>query len=180
MKLILKKTAAVLMTLLFVFAACPSVASAAESGIDYLGTNGTKQLCENYTVVIYSTTIWESGWYAVTSDVEIDDLVTVTGDVRLILADGCTLTCSSGINVSEGNCLSIYAQSTDELTMGVLITTGSGRQAGIGGGFFESCGTITINGGAVSATGGLESAGIGGGAYGNGSDITINGGTVTA
>ena len=37
--------------------------------------------------------------------------VTVSGDVHLILADGCKLTAGTGIEVNSGNSLTIYAQS---------------------------------------------------------------------
>ncbi len=68
------------------------------------------------------------------------------------------------------------------------LTTQSGRNAaGLGGDEFESAGSITINGGAVTSVGGINGAGIGGGsgfggdpADGGGGVVTINGGTVTA
>ena len=43
------------------------------------------------------------------SAVTIGNLVTVTGDVRLILIDGANLTASAGINVTGDNKLTIYA-----------------------------------------------------------------------
>ena len=52
----------------------------------------------------------ERGWYVVNDDVTIDQLVTVTGDVHLILKDGYTLTASQGINVTDTNSLTIYGQ----------------------------------------------------------------------
>ena len=70
---------------------------------------------------------------------------------------------------------------------GSLTATGSGTySAGIGGGYNQSGGDITINGGTITAAcGGSASggAGIGGGSGtggGNGGTITINDGTVTA
>ena len=122
-------------------------------------------------------------WYVVNSDVTIESRITVTGDVHLILADGCTLTASQGINVPSGGSLTIYGQ---ESGTGALIANGGDYQAGIGGNQGSSTttagnnGSITINGGTVKAAGGKNGAGIGGGDYGTGSQITINGGTVTA
>ena len=65
---------------------------------------------------------------------------------------------------------------------GRLDVTGGIFGAGIGGGFRESCGTVTISECTLNATGVLDAAGIGGGGdrEGNGGIITINSGTVTA
>ena len=122
--------------------------------------------------------------------------VTVSGDVRLILADGCTLTVNGGIQVQDddnditngsANALTIYAQSTDKSAMGELIAKGAedDYNAVIGGnegnGYGGSGGAITINGGVVKATN-TDGAGIGGGfgssSGGSGGTITINGGYV--
>ena len=117
----------------------------------------------------------------VTADtpITIDSLVTVKGNVQLILADGCTLNAAKGINVTGDNSLTIYAQSTGA-DMGALTATGTDSQAGIGGGNGGAGGNITINGGTVKANGGGNGAGIGGGFYSAGGTITINGGAVTA
>ena len=40
------------------------------------------------------TTSWTTGWYAVTADTTIGPRISVSGDVHLILCDGCTLTAS--------------------------------------------------------------------------------------
>ncbi|MDR1292790.1 MAG: Ig-like domain-containing protein [Clostridiales Family XIII bacterium] len=79
----------------------------------------------------------------------------------------------AGINVPEGTTLSISGD-------GVLCATGGYLGAGIGGGYTESGGEITISGGTVTATSGGTGAGIGGGVYGDGGTINISGGTVNA
>lgn len=99
---------------------------------------------------------WESGTYvAPLGDVVIYDRVTVSGDVKLILMDGCNLTCLQGIDVSASdsvtNTLSIYAQSENE-NIGKLLARGEGENAGIGGGDGPG-GTITIYDGTVEAKG---------------------------
>ena len=138
---------------------------------------------DEYTSVTSGSTAWSAGWYVVDSDVTISSRVTVTGDVHLILCDSANLTASGGINVIEGNSLTIYAQSTGD-GMGQLsataTTTSDDRSAAGIGGYYCAGGEITINGGAVTATGGYYGAGIGGGHYGSGGAITINGGSVTA
>lgn len=130
------------------------------------------------TIIESTTTTWSDGdWYVVTGNVSINNLITVTGTVHLILADGATLTASMGINVNSGNTLNIYPQSGET---GTLIATGSLQQAGIGGGYEKAGGTVTIHGGNVTATNTHTGAGIGGGQSGNGGIVTIYGGNVTA
>lgn len=155
----------------------------AENGVSYLDENGSKQTADNVTVVESSTTAWSDGWYVVNSNVTIDNRVTVSGKVHLILADGASLTANGGINVAENNSFTVYAQSVEK-NMGTLTVTGGSYGAGIGGRNGDkngsSCGNITINGGTVTATGGPEGAGIGSGSHGSYDTITINGGSVTA
>ena len=165
------------------------------SNVEYIDAQGVQQTCDNATVVESTATTWgaddgQEHWYVVSSDVTISERITVTGDVHLILADGCTLTTSKGITVASGNSLTIYAQSEDG-GMGKLDATGTNigdndGTAGIGG-TDESTnfGKITINGGTITAIGGNRAAGIGGGGQQNNSDtlsgiITINGGNITA
>ena len=176
-----------------------TVALAADpvTDVSYLDETGTSQTCDSATEVTSSDTGWTTDWYVVQGTVEIGSRVTVSGDVRLILADGCTLTVNGGIQVQDdddditngsANALTIYAQSTDESTMGELIAKGAERDfnAIIGGnegnGYGGSGGAITINGGVVKATN-TGGAGIGGGFGdygGSGGEVTITGGTVTA
>ena len=123
------------------------------------------------TDVTESDTSWgenddQEHWYVVNGDITISSRISVTGDVHLILADGCKLTANGGIEVFGS--LIIYSQSTDNTSMGKLAATGGAGKTGISGG------TITIHGGTVTATGGNGGAGISGGT------ITIHGGTVTA
>ena len=150
---------------------------------DENGQNWETKECRNYTVVDGSTTAWSDGWYVVNRKVTIDELVTVTGNVRLILTDGTTLTVDGGINVAKGNSFSVYAQSVGENT-GRLTANSGGWDAGIGGGNGKAAGTITIHGGEVTANGSKGGAGIGGGSGAgfdtSGGTITIHGGSVTA
>lgn len=150
------------------------------NSVTYLDENGSEQTADNVTVVDSSMTEWQSGWYVVNSNITIDNRVTVSGDVHLILADGASLTVHDDINVAEGNSFTVYAQSTGA-AMGVLTAKDkTGNEAGIGGGYWENAGTITINGGKVTATGESFAAGIGGGNKASGGMITINGGNITA
>lgn len=156
----------------------------AKSNESYIDADGNPQT-ELASQIESTTTSLESGWYIVKGNVAINSTLTVSGDVKLILADGANLTVTpsnsdnAGINVAAGNSLSIYIQSdgTGSLTA-TAIQTGNG--AGIGGNKNEACGSVAIYGGNVTATGGFYGAGIGGGRNGAGGTVAIYGGTVTA
>ncbi len=144
--------------------------------------------------------IWNAdangGFYVATGDIKIDTRVEVTGDVKLILADGATLEIPEGITVQDDdndlvtpspNSLTIYGQigGTGHLYAGRTAddetSKVANRYAGIGGGGYEGAGgSIEISGGNVIATGGRWAAGIGGGDEGAGGEITISGGSVVA
>ncbi len=159
-------------------------------------------------VLAASDTIWENGkTYLLNSDVTIGKRIMVDGTVRLVLGTGCTLNIPKGIELSNGNQLTIEGRGTlniddcDDkksgigaydvgkliINSGIINVTGGDYAAGLGGDENNiSGGTIIINGGVVNATGGLVGAGIGGGPkywagnYGVCGTIIINGGQVTA
>ena len=156
------------------------------SQVTYESKTETCTLVENSTEAIE----WTAGWYAVSGTVTIDQPITVTDAVNLILTDGCDLTAAKGIVVTDGNSLTIYAQSDGTGTLNATGTvSGQDSSAGIGGSAtsFDS-GSITIHGGVINAVSGegyYAGAGIGGGSNingngGTGNDITIYGGSVTA
>lgn len=165
----------------------PNVGLAAEEGYTYIDENGQLKYTGDKTVskITFSagTLVLNSGWYIVEGNVDRYWSIAVNGDVHLILADNSSLDIEgffdAGINVSEGNSLTIYAQSTGD-EMGVLNAMGHFYAAGIGGKEGNG-GNITINGGTVIAKGGSSiGTGIGGGLKGSGGEVTINGGKVTA
>jgi len=94
------------------------------------------------TQITSATTVLDeavtSGWYYVEGAVTCNPL-TVTGDVHLILMDGCALTVAAasgtgpaGICVEGTDSLTIYAQSDDPVLMGSLRASAA-YGAGIGG-----------------------------------------------
>ena len=148
-----------------------------------------------------------TGWYAVEGTVTGDNRIEVQGTVNLILEDGCSFTVNGGIEVNEGNALTIWGQqegngelkaqnvgnycagigggdgkSGGNITIngGIIQSKGRYRGAGIGGGASGAGGTITINAGKIQSEGGYNGAGIGGGIQGAGGTITMNGGEITA
>ena len=85
----------------------------------------------NYEVVTANDTQWADGWYVVNSDVTINRRVAVSGDVKLILTDGHTLTVNGGIHVTGNDCFTVYGQ---ENGTGKLTATATNHVgAGIGG-----------------------------------------------
>ena len=199
----------ILLALTLVLTLLPVTALAVEQ-VNYLDEDDQIKTCNDATAVESSNEAeptspitWSNGWYVVNnSNVTIASRITVTGDVHLILADGCTLNAQKGISVTADNSLTIYGQSKEDSTdstVGALIAGTAGIaenydspmafHAGIGGvkgndGVYAH-GNITINGGTITAYGGIAAAGIGGGSSvssktdENGA-ITINGGTVNA
>ncbi len=141
----------------------------------------------NYTLVTSSNSNWNSGWYVVSGDVTINELVELSGTVRLILCDGASLTVTEGISATaEGSKLIIYPGVMDSGAKTAPSIEGSGalhanasypNEPGIGG---DETLELEIHGGVIEATGGFGAAGIGGGYGGNGCTVTIYGGSVTA
>lgn len=144
-----------------------------DGGVEYIergwdGSAVTEQVktIDTYTTITSNTIQWNNGWYVAQGEVTIgtDDnpqRVTVTGDVHLILTDGCTLTVNGGIQVEKGNSLTIYGQSEQTGTMGRLIASITEEDASIyhaviGGNGSDTGGNeggaVTIHGGFVSAT----------------------------
>lgn len=144
-----------------------------DGGVEYIergwdGSAVTEQVktIDTYTTITSNTIQWDNGWYVAQGEVTIgtDDnpqRVTVTGDVHLILTDGCTLTVNGGIQVEKGNSLTIYGQSEQTGTMGRLIASITEEDASIyhaviGGNGSDTGGNeggaVTIHGGFVSAT----------------------------
>ncbi|MBQ9535066.1 MAG: hypothetical protein IJU78_04420, partial [Clostridia bacterium] len=165
MKHKINKVLSILLALALVLGLAPAVsiparAAQAQDPIKYLDETGAEKECTNYTVIDESTTDWQTGWYVLSSSVEISDRITVTGSVHLILVDGCTLDAKEGVRVEGENSLTIYGQSAGT---GTLNATANNGDAAIGGGW-----------------GGNSYDGGNGGAGGDGGTLTINGGTVTA
>ena len=83
----------------------------------------------------------------------------------------------AAITVTPGNSLTIYGQANGS---GRIEATATSISAGIGGGWSQDCGSVTINGGTVVAKSTSGGPGIGGGYQKAGGTVTINGGTVIA
>ena len=126
----------------------------------------------------------ENGWYAITTNINVENRISVKGDVHLILCDGATLTAPKGIDVGGNDKLTIYDQGIENATIGKIVINdtdeGNIGLAGIGGGSKENpSGKITIHGGDIDIrlpqNGG---AGIGGNSKASNGEIRIFGGII--
>ena len=110
----------------------------------------------DYTPVTSTTTTLNEGEYMVYNDVTINGRITISGSgengVILYLGEGTTLRAAKGIELSEGNRLTIYGPGA------LLIDKCDAKKSGIGA---ETAGTLTIRGGQLDITGAEGAAGIG-------------------
>lgn len=160
--------------------------------VSYIDENGDAQTVDCAVKADETTTVFDTGWYALSGDeysytLDNENRIVCNGDVNLILTDGYKLKTNQGITVNEGSSLTVYGQSgcTGELVCGTLNSTL--ERAGIGGDDGKNSGNITLVGGKITANGGYDAAGIGGGNGGSGTvtvkcseqyraEITANGG----
>ncbi len=163
---------------------CDVCEAALTKYLDYNATTGevdTECLAANVNVIDETTDSFVTGWNYVKDSVEFEERITLPANVKLILANGATLTAKKGITVAADGDFAVYAQSNDEATMGKLIVPGADSSyAGIGS-KDDACGNIAIYGGAVTAQGGVYASGIGSGDSGSScGTVTIYGGVITA
>lgn len=151
-----------------------TVIASAEETVTYMDADGKLQTKTDRVAISSSdsSTSFGAGWYVINGNVTINGDLGMTGDVHLILTDGCSLTVNGTLNVSgQGAGLTIYGQSRGT---GSLVATGADTD-------MESSGIkaqkLTINGGTVTGKGGNGCA-FSCGIY-SVTDLTINGGTVT-
>ena len=130
----------------------------------FIDAAGTRQNV-NALVLNGGTDMLPSGRYVVRGNVSYDSGLNFDGDVKLILADGASLTVnkSSGTALYVGGSLFIYGQAQGTGQLHVSSTDGDGLRAND---------NITIYGGSAEAS---STSGTGISANGN---ITLNGGTV--
>lgn len=122
---------------------------------DYIDENGNRQTV-SARIILPGDTQWgdisntEPQWYVAMGSVELDGPVKAVSDVRLILADGCSLTVNVGIGLSGGSetTFTVYAQSTGD-RMGKLSNIPSSvansdynTYPGIGG--IGTCGSLSL------------------------------------
>ncbi|MBQ7974607.1 MAG: InlB B-repeat-containing protein, partial [Clostridia bacterium] len=110
--------------------------------ISYIDENGDEQVCSGYTLVESDTIDWSEGCYVVIGEVTVEDSITSTGDINLILTDESKLTVAGEIQI-DGN-LNIYVQS-DSADMGALEV----KSLSAGGDGIDVAKTLNISGGTI-------------------------------
>ena len=141
--------------------------------VSYLDAEGNTQQRTEYTILTGSETNLAGGWYVAKGTLDYSRMISLSGDVHLILKDGAVMRVGTeqscvdyGID-GEENSFSIYAQSTGD-SKGQLSVNATD--------FAISTKNITISGGQVTACGGT----YGIVARSGSGNITISGGQVTA
>lgn len=132
----------------------------------------------------YDRALAGGDWYVVSGDITINTRIPLDNygrgsDIHLILKDGSKLTAKGGIsNLGYDKHLIIYGQSEGT---GVLVTTGRGYAAGIGGDDEGNAAcSVTIHGGNITATS-EDGCGIGHACHGGfGGTLTMYNGTLVA
>lgn len=135
-------------------------------GAAYIDENGNTKILarDQFRIVGLDTdedpVEFENGWYVLYGAGALINRIEIKGDVKLLLMNESSIDFKSGIHVPKGSSLSIYGQSTDRDTSGVLIARGEKAAAGIGSNITPSidkpddCGIINVYGGVIRAEGG--------------------------
>ena len=147
--------------------------------VKYIDADGSEKNCEDYTVLTGGETSLAAGWYVVNSDISYTGTINLTGDVHLILKDGCTMNVGTsdakiggkGISATSGtNALTIYGQSGQTGKLNIYSTSNVLEDWGS----IAIFGSVTVNGGNVT----VRHYGV----YGNGiftnNSVIVNGGNV--
>lgn len=143
--------------------------------VTYIDENGDEKTVSAIVLNGGEATTLNAGLYVVNSNITYTGTVTLSGNVKIVLMDGCTMNIGTsesrlsgeGIKYNSNETLTIYGQTNGTGTLSVY--TSGGWNFGI------YAGAITINGGHVTAdTNGNNAYAI----YAE--TVTINGGHVTA
>ena len=189
--------------------------AATPEGKGYGGSCGTVTIADGLNDVTKSSTRTLTSWDGYLADITHDTTAldgmtlfgTLTGDYKVSIADGATVTLEgvtilgvnsfagincegdativlSGANTVKGgqNNPGIHVLPDKTVTIrgaGSMTVSSGGSGAGIGSSIY-ACGNIIIEGGEITAIGGHESAGIGGGYTAACGNVSISGGTITA
>ena len=148
--------------------------------VKYIDADGNEQSCTEFTNLTGNETSLLAGWYVVNSDISYTGTINLTGDVHLILKDGCTMNVGtsdakiSGIGITspsgDDTALNIYGQSGQTGNLNIYSTSNTFTDYGS----IAIFGSVTVNGGNVTVR---HYGGNGAGIYASNS-LTVNGGNV--
>jgi hypothetical protein len=105
----------------------------------------------NYTLGTSGTT----SWYAISGAVTAANRITCSGDINIILEDGCSLTASAGIETGGCTNFSIYGQTNNTGTLALGL---SSSNVALGPSLSGSTCDISIHGGQIKSGIGLSNA----------------------
>ncbi len=135
--------------------------------VSYIAESGVQMFAQP-TALTGSETAPEAGWYAVSGDVTVDSDLALSGDVKLILADGAALTVNGGI--SGDGTLTVYGQTEGTGTLnGKTVSVSSYAQYG---------GKVTLTSDTEFALTGSESVSLLGGQFAGSAGVSSEG-TIT-
>ncbi len=98
-----------------------------------------------------------SGWYAVEGNVTVLNQIEISGNVNLILTDGCALNVADSIHLTSGNTLNIYGQSKETGKLHIIPKSYTAI-----GAYDKDCGNLNIHGGIITAERSANGAAVGG------------------
>lgn len=157
--------------------------------VTYLDASGSEQTCTSYTALTGGESAnLADGWYVVPKNKEVSYTGTLMlhGNVHLILENGAILNVGKSesmingigienpynLNDPNGKNLTVYGQSLDENTAGIVKVYNNGTTSSVYGGISLKNGTFTMNGGNVE----IDSYGYGNGIYAT--NVVMNGGNL--
>ena len=119
---------------------------------NYSGSKEFDFAVAEYMPVTSTTTEMTTESYKVYNNVTVSERIIINGETELYLGEGTTLRAKKGIELSEGNRLTIYGPGA------LIIDKCDAGKSGIGA---TTAGTLTIRGGQIDITGAENAAGIG-------------------
>ena len=84
--------------------------------------NDTENSVDQFKILTSSDTELKDYWYVAMDNVTISERIVINGDAHLILMDGAQLTAEKGVELTDGNSLSVYGQTESS---GILTANGA-------------------------------------------------------
>lgn len=147
----------------------------------YIDENGFPTKISSSTEIPTSSTPLDlgDGIYMVDKDVTLTSTLKISGDVKLILCDGCTLN-TEKIYINENGTLSIFGQENGTGTLNVISQNEDNAAIEVRYYIGHGYAHLNIYGGTINAQAKGNAAGIGSNSYNDFGVINIKGGKITA
>ncbi len=141
--------------------------------VSYIDADGKEQTVDAFLLQGGGATMLPAGWYVVNNDVTYTGIVTLGGDVNIILADGMTMTVKTydeyGIK-GTSNALTIFGTGTLNTNRTIYCDFNmTGGTVNATSNPYAILGNVTVSGGTLNATGQYAISG----------NVTVSGGTLT-